>query len=118
MNNSKNYKSNRKCKIWMYTVSHSTLILRSEKQYFDVDYDFKYDEPNTTIDIIFTGVEFISIPDKFVEIDIVKNESKFIFNNNENWFVKAADCNIGKYDGDDEYEIWSRNLNYNEIIEL
>mgnify|MGYP001612936745 CR=1 FL=1 len=114
----KHFKSNRKYKIWMYTVSHSTLILRSEKQYFDVDYEIKYEDPNTTIDIIFTAVDFISIPDRFNEISIHRKEEKFIINNNENWFINAASCAVGKYDGDNEDEIWNGLLKYNEIIEL
>ena len=110
MSPTKSFNSNRKYKIWMYTVSHSTLILRSEKQYFDVDYDVKYEEPNITIDIIFTGVDFISLPDNFTEINIDKKGNKFVFNNNDNWFVEAADCTVGKYEGDDADQVWNGSL--------
>ncbi|NNT72139.1 hypothetical protein HKT18_13150 [Flavobacterium sp. IMCC34852] len=118
MSKSSKFNSQRIYRIWMYTVSHSTLILRSEKQYFDVDYAFKYDEPDLTIDVIFNGVDFISIPDSFNEIEIKKEGEKFIFNNNENWYVKAANCIVGQYDGDDEDKIWEMSLKYNETIEL
>ena len=102
----------------MYSVSHSILIIRSEKQYFDVNYEVKYDEPNLTMDIIFTDVDFISIPSKFNNIEIKKIGKKYIFNSNENWYIEAANCVIGKYFGDDENNIWHDNLNYNEVITL
>ena len=43
---------------------------------------------------------------------------KFIFNNNENWFVKAVFCNVGKYSGENEDDIWHRNLEYDEVINV
>jgi len=118
MNISNNFKSNRIFRIWMYTVSHSTLILRSEKQYVDVNYDFKYDDPEATIDLIFSAVDFISIPEWFDAVEIKKHDDKFIFNNNENWFVKAAFCNVGKYSGENQDDIWHRNLEYDEVINI
>ncbi|TDP02451.1 hypothetical protein [Flavobacterium sp. 245] len=118
MNDSKDFICNRNYRIWMYTVSHCTLILRSEKQYFDVEYNDKYDNPNTTIDVILNGVDFISIPSNFDGIYIKKDNDKFIFNNNENWYVKAFNCWIGKYDGEIEDQIWQRDLDYDEIIHL
>lgn len=118
MNDSKYFKCKRHYRIWMYTASHCTLILRSEKQYFDVEYDDKYDDPNTTIDVILNGVDFISIPSNFSEIHIKKENDKFIFNNNKNWYVEASNCWIGKYDGEDEDQIRERSLDYDEIIHL
>lgn len=118
MSNSNNFISERKYKIWMYTVSHSTLILRSEKQYFDVEYDFQYEEPNSTIDVIFTSVDFISIPDFFDRLEIIKEVNMFIFNGNINWFVKATNCCIGKYEGNDNMDFLNNLNNYSEIIEL
>jgi hypothetical protein len=118
MNHSKKFKSQRIYRIWMYTVSHSTLIIRSEKQYFDVDYEVKYDKPNLTIDVIFTAVDFISIPESFNDIEIQKIGDKYIFNNNKDWYVKAARCDVGKYVGDEEDKIWDASLKYNETIEL
>lgn len=110
------YESKRKYRIWMYTVSHKTLILRSEKQYFDVEYECKYDEPRMTIDLVFNSVEFISLPEKIEGIEIVKNEDIFIINSNVNWMVKAANCFICKYEGEDEDKIWTGDLVYDEII--
>jgi len=118
MNVSNSFKSSRKFRIWMYTVSHSTLILRSEKQYSDVDYDLKYDEPNITIDLIFSGVDFISIPDSFANLEVKRDDDKFIFNNNEGCFIKAAFCNVGKYSGENEDDIWHRQLDYDVIINI
>lgn len=118
MNVSKDFKCKRSYRIWMYTASHCTLIIRSEKQYFDVEYNDKYDEPNTTIDVILNGVDFISIPNSFSEIHIKKDNEKFIFNNNENWYVNASNCWIGKYEEEDEDQVWQRDLNYDEIIYL
>ncbi|UMY64918.1 MULTISPECIES: hypothetical protein [unclassified Flavobacterium] len=80
--------------------------LRSEKQYFDVDYEVKYEEPNSTIDVIFTAVDFISIPHRFSAIEIQKIGDTYIFNNNNDGYVKAASCTVGKYVGDDEDQIW------------
>lgn len=62
MKHKEKFKSSRQYKILMYSIIHSILIIRSEKQYFDVNYEVKYDKPNLTIDIIFTAVDFISIP--------------------------------------------------------
>jgi hypothetical protein len=118
MSISKNFKSKRIFRIWFYAVSHSTLILRSEKQYFDVDYNIKYDDPNTTIDIILKGVDFISIPNRFDGIEVQKEGNKYIFNKNDNWVIVAYSCVVGKTDGDDEDRIWDMSLKYDEIIEL
>lgn len=118
MNDIIHFESKRKCKIWMYTVSHSTLIVRSEKQYSDVEYDYEYDDPNTTIDLIFNGVDFISIPHSFEEISIKNINGKFIFNNNENWYVDAANCWIGKYQGEDINQMLERDIKYDELRHL
>lgn len=88
------FENKRKFKLWSYSVSHSTLIIRSEKQYEDVDYPEKY-EPNCTIDIEFKGVEFISLPDKLNEVHLVKKRGRYIFNDNSGHFVIATSCMVG-----------------------
>lgn len=118
MDSIKKYNCKRIYRIWMYTVSHATLILRSEKQYPDVDYKYKYDNPNVTIDITFNAVDFISLPEKIVGLEIIKKGNKYIINNNENWYVRAANCFIGKYEGEDEDKVWTGDLKYDELSRI
>lgn len=92
----KTFKSLRYFKIWTYSASHSTLIIRSEKQYEDVEYSTKYEDSNSTLDLEFSDVEFITIPQNFEGIEIKKIGDKFVFNNNESCFVKANSCIVGK----------------------
>ena len=113
-----NYKCNRIYRIWIYAVSHCTLVIRSERQYPDVDYIKKYDCPDMTIDLIFTGVKFISIPEKFDELELVKRGDRYYFNDNEDWYVDASSCVIGKYLGEDEDDIWIGELEYDELIKI
>ena len=75
-------------------MSHSTLIIRSEKQYHDVEYPIKYD-PNCTIDIEFSGVEFISLPDRMNGLNIRKENGVYRFDENKEHYVKAISCKIG-----------------------
>jgi len=113
------YKSKRYFRIWFYTVSHSTLLIRSEKQYSDVDYRINYEDPDTTIDLEFSAVDFISIPKDFDGVEIERKSTKYIFNNNENWFVQAHSCVIGKSSWDYNQGVFSdTNLKYDETIEL
>ena len=102
----------------MYTVSHGTLVLRSEKQYKDVNYECKYDNSKLTIDIIFNSVDFISIPEQIKGVEISKKGDKYIFNNNEKYYVTAANCFVGTYSGEDENNIWTGNLTYDEISRI
>ena len=53
--------SDQNFKIWEYTVSHSILLLR----YHEVDSD-------KVVDIIFEGVEFLQIPEKFIGLEILE----------------------------------------------
>ncbi len=55
--------------VWTYTVSHRTLIIRSEQQYPDVDYATKYSD-NRTIDLEFSGVVSMDISNQFTLISI------------------------------------------------
>ena len=87
------FKSERYFRLWGYSPSFETLIIRSEKQEVDVLYPTKY-IPNNTIDIEFSGVSFISLPNEFREgLNIVKKGNKYFFN--ENQYVEATFCQIG-----------------------
>lgn len=110
------YQSNRNFRIWHYIVSHSTLIIRSEKQYDDVDYQIKYD-PNCTIDIELSGVEFISLPDNIDGLDIRKENGIYRFNENTEHYVKASSCRIGINQFDHTQDrISDLSLDYDETI--
>lgn len=62
------YQSYRKFKIWGYTVSHSSLLLRSVMKFVDED---GYSESTSyNIDIEFWGVTFISIPAAITSLEI------------------------------------------------
>jgi hypothetical protein len=101
------YSIKRSFKLWLYTVSHSTLIIRSERQYPDVDYDCEY-SPNTTIDIVFSGVDYIALPDQLEEVEIQKLGNKFVFNENEDGFVIASNCIIATITEESENDMWPK----------
>lgn len=62
------YKSNRYFRIWAYTVSHSSLLLRSEMSYPDQD---EYSlETSFNIDIEIWDVQYIRIPTSLDNIEI------------------------------------------------
>ncbi|MCY1660772.1 hypothetical protein [Chryseobacterium sp. SL1] len=62
------YNSNRKFRIWAYTVSHSSLLLRSEMKY--PDQDNYSDSTSSNIDIEFWAVNYINLPSDFFGIHI------------------------------------------------
>jgi hypothetical protein len=107
--------SKRHFKLWHYSVSHSTLIIRSERQYDDVEYSIIY-EPNCTIDLEFSGVEFISLPEKINVYNLRKENGVYRFNDNKDHFVKASSCIVGlsQFEGQDRLSDFS--LKYDEII--
>jgi len=108
--------SNRNFKIWHYIVSHSTLIIRSERQYHDVEYSVKY-EPNCTIDIEFSGIEFISLPDKMDGLKIRKESGVYRIDENKEHFVKASSCIVGVSQFDNTQDrISYLSLEYDEIL--
>ena len=110
------YKQERRFRIWFYSVSHSTLIIRSEKQYPDVKYNAVY-SPNNTIDLHFSGVEFISLPDTLEKVIIEKEGKKYVFNNNPEHFVLASSCIVGLSDwNSDEGMFSNRSMEYDEIV--
>ncbi len=102
-------------KLWHYIVSHSTLIIRSERQYDDVDYSIIY-EPNCTIDIEFSFVEFISLPQKINVDNLRKENGVYRFNDNKDHFVKASSCIVGVSQFEDQDRFSDFSLEYDEII--
>ena len=110
------YQSKRYFNIWHYIVSHSTLIIRSEKQYHDVEYPIKY-EPNCTIDIEFSGVDFISLPDRMNGLNLRKENGVYRFDENNQHFVKASSCIIGISQFDPTQDrVSDLSLEYDEIL--
>ncbi|NJM78531.1 MAG: hypothetical protein HC854_00850 [Flavobacterium sp.] len=92
------------------------MIIRSEKQYEDVDYNIKY-EPNYCIDIEFTGVEFISLPSNINGLNIRKEQDIYLFNENKEYYVKASFCRVGVSQFDyTQDKISDLSLEYEEII--
>lgn len=61
------FESNRNFKMWAYTVSHSSLILRSEMRYPDQDDSENY---QYNIDLEFLTVQYINIPSTFKTLRI------------------------------------------------
>lgn len=59
---------NRKFRLWAYTVSHNSLLLRSEQKYADVD---GYEEAlGYNIDIEFGMVAYIDIPHSIQNLEL------------------------------------------------
>lgn len=110
------YQSNRNFRLWHYIASHSTLIIRSEKQYHEVEYLNKY-SPNCTIDIEFYGVEFISLPDSLNGLNIRKENGIYRFDENKEHYIKASSCRIGISQFDHTQDrISDLSLEYDEIL--
>ena len=128
----KNILENRLFKLWVYTVSHRCLLIRSEKQYPDIEYPSKY-EPNFTLDIEFWGVLHINIPVSFNGLSIIHNKEydteelkklsknedlKYfeLYDGNNKYFIIAAGCIVGKSNWDRENRLSNPELEYEEII--
>jgi len=110
------YQSKRNFRIWHYIVSHSTLIIRSEKQYEDVEYLIKHSS-NYTIDIEFSGVEFISLPEKLNGLNIRKENGVYRFDENIQHYIKANSCKIGISQFDHTQDrISDMSLEYDKVI--
>ena len=92
------------------------MIIRSEKQYDDVEYLIKY-SPNCTIDIEFSGIEFISLPDNLNGLNIRKENGVYRFDENKEHFVRASSCRIGISQFDHTQDRLSDlSLEYDEIL--
>lgn len=125
------YKSNRHFKLWGYTASHSFLILRSSMLYEDVD---GYTESMSyNIDIEFSAVIYLDIPNTFKSIqvrEVVGNiPEKFnkyfkisglrifeIQSEGMYYFIVAGSCRVGKNKWISEDRIRNLDLDYEEII--
>ena len=122
------YKIERKFKLWAYSISHKSLVLRSEMQYEDVEYDYKL-ERNVTIDIEFYGVSLVNIPTFIDIIDInqesvidlssmnVVDEGQKVYQINEDFHIIASGYLIGESEwGADLCRIFNLELEYDKII--
>lgn len=124
---------NRNFKLWAYTVSHSSLILRSEMRYPDQDDSENY---QCNIDLEFSAVSYINIPSKLERLSIKEiNEKKLpkeidrnllIYNmkifelqsNEKKYYIIAGSLLIGKntWQNQDRIFDYNANLKHNEII--
>ncbi|SIS52525.1 hypothetical protein SAMN05421786_10134 [Chryseobacterium ureilyticum] len=118
--------SNRKFKIWAYTVSHSSLLLRSVMQYDDQEgYS---EETSYNIDLEFSFVEYMDIKTIWdsISLSIVEKE-KFgsyegkifeIESNKEKTYIVAYSVLIGtnKWGLDDRIFNCDMNLKHDEIL--
>lgn len=111
-------------KMWLYSVSHKSLLFRSEMQYLDVEYENSI-EPNITIDIEFSGVEFMSVPTSFTLENIQKKKkvNKYSFLTTYEIkhdlgisIIEAASCIIGTSKFIVENRLVNSNLDYDEDI--
>jgi hypothetical protein len=120
------FESIRLFQIWIYTVSHSTLILRSTN---DEDQETK----GCNIDIEFWGIAYMELPNLFKGIkvrrlanSISQNIDKFksdagysvfeITTDDAQYYVVAAGCRVGKNNWLDENRVLNPSLEYDEII--
>lgn len=128
------YNSNRKFRIWAYTVSHSSLILRSEMKYPDQD---NYSENiSYNIDLEFWAVSYINVSSDLIGINIreiteemlpkeinrelLRFDMKIFELKSEesNYYIIAGGILIGKnkWISQDRIFNYSSNLKHDEII--
>ncbi len=122
----------RSFKIWAYSVSHKTLIIRSEIQFPDVTYENVY-FPNCTIDLEFWDVNYIQSVNDFEEVilteeknfiskeitDILINKKLKVYNlktSNKNNYIVAGGCIVGKSNWTIEDKTQNFRLEYEEIL--
>lgn len=120
--------SNRVFQTWSYTVSHSTLIIRSAMKFKDQEnYDKSLD---FNIDIEFSAVMYMDIPSLFngmeikeeknITIDKFKKKGFKLFEIKSNgtiYYILAGGYRIGKNQWISEDRILNMLLEYDEIIE-
>jgi len=112
--------------IWIYTVSHSILLLRSTNNEDE-------EENGYNIDIEFWGVAYLELPDMLNGLKIQKLDSnipnKFnkytkkigcdifeILSENNLYYVVAVGCRVGKNNWLSENRVINPNLDYEEIL--
>lgn len=113
---------NRLFKIWAYSISHKVLIMRSEMQLPDLDYDKEY-IPNRTIDIEFEDVQKIDSDTEFVlqKISAVKGVESTeydISHSSGNSKIIAGNCKIGISEWITESRATDPFLEYSEEIQF
>jgi hypothetical protein len=125
------YKSDRIFKMWSYSVSHSTLLLRSTN---DEEDETKALQEGYNIDIEFSGVRYLDLPATFNSIiiqELTENITERFDNYSKNlgykffeiisdrkYFVIASNCTIGKNNWLNEDRLINPNLEYDEILAL
>jgi hypothetical protein len=125
------YESDRSFQIWAYTVSHSFLLLRSPMILEDVDgYSFSM---NHNIDIEFSGVGYVDLPDMmhgvWIEEIIQDIPAKFnrysaslgykvfeIKSAEHSFYIVAGGCRVGKNNWVTEDRVSNFMLKYDEIL--
>ncbi|WP_370901586.1 hypothetical protein [Chryseobacterium gossypii] len=128
------YNSSRTFKLWAYTVSHSSLLIRSEMQYPDQE---NYSEETVyNIDLEFWAINYIDIPSKFNELIIREikeqelppkiNRDLLIYDmkifqlesNGGKYYIIAGGLLIGKnkWENKDRIFDYNSNLEHDEIL--
>jgi hypothetical protein len=123
---SKTFESTRHFQIWIYTVSHSTLILRGTNREDE-------ETEGYNIDIEFWGVAYLDLPDmlkgiiiKEIQENIPEKFHKYsnslgyrvfeIKSEGGVFYVVATGYRVGKNNWDREDRILNPNLEYDEIV--
>jgi hypothetical protein len=117
-------------KLWAYTVSHSFLILRSPMLFEDLEGYNSMTDYN--IDIEFTAVEYLEVPNKFTSLKIRElngadipakfSHSKLRFRvfqlqaDEGLYYIVAGSYRIGKNRWISEDRIQNPSLEYDEIL--
>ncbi|MFT6338820.1 MAG: hypothetical protein ACI86M_002894 [Saprospiraceae bacterium] len=108
---------NRYFKIWDYSVSHRVIILRSEMQMDDVDYDLNYIE-NCTIDLEFSDVFYLEL---FSDFTLISIKAKFLDDGLKQFiltheqgvlYITAGNCILGKSNWVTESRLTNFELSY------
>src|SRR5689334_10301713 len=125
-----NFTSNRKFRLWHYSVSHSMLFLRSNKAVSDSG---DVEQSETTVDIEFYDVVYIGLPITLNGIELtdvtqktpthldqfLKQDSMVFRLSSEkrSYYVIAAGCKVGQSQFDyDEHRISNLFLKYDQIL--
>lgn len=112
--------------IWIYTVSHSILILRSPN-------NSETEVSGCNIDIEFWGVSYLDIPDMLTGVYIKEVKEKIpvkfkkytgsegcklfeIQSGSNIFYIVAAGFRVGKNNWDNENRVVNPNLEYDELI--
>jgi hypothetical protein len=128
------YSSKRDFKLWAFTVSHCSLLIRSAMKYSDED-GFS-ESTSYNIDIEFWAVEYMNVPSYFNGVKLRQVENDYpreipflksnkssgkifeIETNNLKYYVIAGGFIVGKNSWEQEDRIFNyhSNLNHDEVI--